>query len=146
LRRDLQKCRAVLPLPQKRQHFATEAAHFAIRQNRFQPVSDFRPVLSVVDREKHHHATVFASWPDAPFLKETIRKILRRISFKRVDGYNGKLRICFPIELLTQGRDFLARFRIHCASEVVDVTLRRKLFDLFRSRENSARSRPEKCR
>ena len=89
-----------MPLPQKRQHFAPEATYFAIGQNRFEPVSDFGPVLTIVDGEQHHHATVFAFWPDAPFLKEAIGKILRRISFKCVDGYDGKLRVGLPIELL----------------------------------------------
>ena len=136
----------VLPLPQKRQHFAAEAADFAIRQDRFQAVADFSPVLSVVDGEQHRYAAVFAFWPDAPFLKEAIGKILRGVAFERVDGYDGKLRIGLPIELLAEGRNSLARFRIHYACEVVDVTLRRKLFDLFRGRETSARSGAEKER
>ena len=83
---------------------------------------------------------VFAFWPDAPFFKEAIGKVLGRISFERVDGHDGKLRIRLPIEFLAKGRNFLARFRIHRACEIIDVTPRRKLFDLFRSRESPAGS------
>ena len=49
--------------------------------------------MTIIDSEQHHHATVFAFWPDAPFFKEAIGKVLGRISFERVDGYDGKLRI-----------------------------------------------------
>jgi hypothetical protein len=146
LRRNLEERRAVLPLPQKRQHFATEAAYFAIGQDRFEAVADFSPVLAIIDGQQHHHAAVFAFWSDAPFLKEAIREILRRIAFERMDGYDGKLRVGLPIELLAQCRNFLARFRIHYACEIVNVTLRRKPFDFFRSRETRARSGAEKER
>jgi hypothetical protein len=56
-------------LPEERQHLTTETAYFAIGQNRFQPVSDFGPIFVVVHREQHHHATVFAFGPYAPFLE-----------------------------------------------------------------------------
>jgi small subunit ribosomal protein S20 len=122
-------------LPEQGQHFAAEPAYFAIRQNGLKSVSHLRPVLPVAYGEQHHHAAVFAFWPYAPFLEKAVRKILNRIALERADGHDGKLRICFPVQFLAQGRNLLARLSVDHAGEIVDVTLRGELLDLFRSRE-----------
>lgn len=69
LRRNLYERRTILVLPEERQHLTAETTHFAVRQNRFQAVSDLGPILVVVHRKQHHHATIFAFGPYAPFLE-----------------------------------------------------------------------------
>ena len=114
---------------------ATEPTYLSIRQNRLQPVSDFRPVLAVAYGEQHHHAAILALGPYAPFLKEAVSKILSRIAFERVDGDNRELRICFLVQFLTYCGNPLARLCIHHPSKVVDVALGGELLDLFSARE-----------
>lgn len=132
LRRDLEERRAILALPQKRQHVPSEAAHLPVRQNRLEPVPDFGPVLMIVHRQQNHHAAVLALRPYAPFLEEPIGKILSGVAFERVDGYDGQLGIGFLVQLLAKRRDLLLRTRIDYLREIVDVSLRRELLDLFR--------------
>ena len=101
-----------MALAQKRQHVAPKAADFSVRQNRFEPVSDFCPVLMIVHRQQHHHAAVLALGPHAPLLEELVGKILNAVAFERVDGYDGQLRVCFLVQLLAESRDLLLRTRI----------------------------------
>ncbi len=111
-------------LAQKRQHIAPEAADFSVRQNRFEPVPDFGPVLMIVDGQQHHHAAVLALGPHTPLLEELVGKILNAVAFERVDGYDGQLCVCFLVQLLPKSRDLLLRIRIDYMGEIVDVTLR----------------------
>ena len=113
-----------MALAQKRQHIAPEATDFSVRQNRFESVPDFGPVLMIVHRQQHHHTAVLALRPHTPLLEELVGKILSAVPFERVDGDDGELCVCFLVQLLAKSRDLLLRIRIDYMGEIVDVTLR----------------------
>lgn len=69
LSRNLQERRAILILPQKRQHLAAEPADFAVGQNRLETVTDLCPVFVIVYREQHHYTAIFALRAYAPFFE-----------------------------------------------------------------------------
>ncbi len=124
-----------MTLPEQWEHASAETADLAIRQYRFESISDFRPVLVLIYREQNHNTAVLAFRSHTPFLEETIRKILSRIAFERMDGYDGELGIRFLIQLLTESGDFLPGIGIDDAGEIIHVTLRRELLDFFRRSE-----------
>ena len=98
--RNLPERRAVLVLPQKRQHLAAEPAHFTIGQNRFEPITDFCPVFPIIHREQHHNAAIFALGTHAPLFEQAISEIRRRIPFEGMNRHHRQLRIGFLIKLL----------------------------------------------
>ena len=128
---DLPERSAVLILPQQREHFAAKAADFAVRQNRLESVADFGPVLVIADSHEDHDAAVFAFGTDAPFLEETIGEVGGGAAFERMDGHDGDLRVGLLIEFLAKSGQLGAGIGVDYARKIVDVALRRELFDLF---------------
>ncbi len=115
---------AVIPLTQKGDCFAPEAAHFPIGQNRFQAVTDLSPILVFIRSDQNENATRLLLWPHAPLCRQLKRILLNGLPFERSNGDHRNLRLCLLIDFGAQRRQFFLGLRAQHAREIVDITLR----------------------
>jgi len=78
-------------------HDSANIADLAVGENAFQSVSDFNPVLVVVNRKQHEHTTVRSLSANLPLFFQSIGKVGLVVSIKIVDGDDGYLGVAFAM-------------------------------------------------
>jgi len=72
---------------------SADVADFGIRQDTFEAVSYFNPVVVVVDGNEHEYATVGSLAANFPFFFEAIGEICLVVTVQIMDGNDGDLSV-----------------------------------------------------
>jgi len=104
-------------------HLAAEAAHYAVRKNRLQPVAHFNIIFVVSDSEQDEHPAVVVLVANAPALEELISEVGSLQAFERVDGNDSNLGVSFLINFGAKRGQLLLGLLAEHPGEVVDVAL-----------------------
>ena len=120
-RRHEQRRAAVVALPQEGNRLAAEAAHFAVRQDRLQPVSDLDAVFPILHGQQDQNSVIGGFAADPPLLEQVDGVALDVRTVQRIDGHDRDLRVGLLFNLLADVIQLRNGALIEDMGEVVDV-------------------------
>ena len=122
---------AVIVLLKQRDHFASKAAHFAVREDWLEAVADSNEIFAVVGSEQNHDSAVFLFGTNSPLLGQVYGVIGRFGAIEGANGNNGDLHGCFLVDFLAESGEFFLCAGADHTRKIIHVALRLEGLNIF---------------